>query len=839
MIEYFDLILENIKNKSSDRLSFLCFSSKVLKNGNFRQRIHKFFEEKHPEYFSFTRGGKDILIVAKKNSEFSKFIFNFEINSLNEILCIILNRKLFEEIKNFTKEEIEKEIIEKNLKKDENNEKNKNKNNINNENNNNYFENMEISNFSEIKDNEKSENSADITHKKRKRSDPSEEEKIFFPYLPKINQIEILESYCDSVLIKVPFISKQDLIMKNNSYFKGFRALFKEAEFSYIILILENKTNKFIVKNEIKIPVNIFEEVRMQEKNNLLKYYNLKIDNLQENKVYFIEIILKFGEFYSKNSPIFTIRTSYSCNPLNKIEEIKSDNFHNEISNKITKLDGIFSLPNKISCKREYYSLGKSYNNCLFVNSKNFDEIDLEKRNLFDTIKNMNNSNQNENPFYLEIPLFLKLKYDEISDFSTSQDATYILNYNSEIITSGKFYCKNIPKSNIKNSETNNLPNKHNENIDFDFDYDNNENISVDYSDNPFTLKLNTNLLNKIPLIKLALSDNILLALDCAGSIYSSGNNKYGQLGRYMEYTHFSNKLNKINFNCNNSGNDNIFMIDIEANEYTCLSIGIVNGKQRLFQWGLGEGMDKEDINKIFSKLDFSIKPEIKKSNIPILLKSEDIGSVIKIKSKYSISFLISQKKLTDNTTINICHSLGFCILINFVKENIHPDLLENFRYLSKNIEFFENNNLSVLDIGIGPYNCIFLVKNLIKNTNEIYGYGQNSNGQLGNLEIENISDSPVLIDLEEIKNPIKLELGMKYSVVLCEKDGKKILYRIGLEEEIFYNKKLLDSINNKNELVKEIKREGFEEKEILKIDCIGDNISLLVKNIGNLCELS
>ncbi len=634
----------------------------------------------------------------------------------------------------------------------------------------------------ELKNKNLSENSKDINEENeknnyvllsnKKRISPddglkkAEKKKIIDEkiYLPQINQIHILESNCNSVLFKTLLITRKMIKEKNSSNVFAFDKKTKQYKLSYVIYILNLTTKLFDFKKEIFIEEKNNEDTQI---NNLqqTKFIQLEIDKLEENKLYTIKLFCKFGEYISSLSNLFNIRTSFKIVCSKDKNQNKNEEEYVDLISKYTKFTYI-----------EYNEFSENLN---LNDDKNFILLEVKS----------------------ETDKFIKEYQNTICDFYMTNDKLHFLTSNSEVFFIGKV------DENINLEENNEILN----NNELEETITNEPLLIV----NPIIQKN----FYKIPLIKISTGNNFTLGLDTSGSVFSWGKNNFGQLGINIDYSWSCDNPRKINFNVNNELND-IYIYDIATTKYSCMAIGIKNGKQRVFSWGLGEGSEKiqQEIIKANIISEFSIivnynlisNMNFYRINTPKLIDNRinESGSILKIFSRNHFFSILTTK---DN--INICYFYGFFRSPGFLmevekKESIYNNIVQNEYILYEN-EFFRIKNLSIMDISIGNDYMIFLVKNLHLNKNELYSFGLNKYGNCG-LTDKNFYSSPTKIINNKLRNPLKLKTGKDFSYVFVEEESEEInylklikIYRIGFDKEIFMENKLISEILCEDDLIK------------------------------------
>jgi len=671
-----------------------------------------------------------------------------------------------------------------------------------------YNENISFGNWHEEKNlsfNDELITEVNLTNKKRNSPDFSSTENEFISkktdnkkiYLPKINNIKIKESYSDSVIIETNLVNRNIIKEKNSYSIFSFDRLTVEFKLSYIVFIFDSNSKKYEFKNEFFIDESLSKgslNNELNEKNK--KFFEMIINNLEENKLYSIKIFIKFGEYISIPSDNFNIRTSF--------RKINEKNINRNINN-------------------FYWSKFKELN-------ENFD------------LKAFNNNLFSEFDFTVEEFLHLK-KSIQIKYFNISNDNIYFLTSNSEIICIGKVNENLIASMNGKINATDK-----NNDVFADDEYDGNF-----ITTKPlylFSNQIERHFL-KIPVIKITSGLDFCLALDSSGAVYSWGSNGNGQLGINLAYDDvISFQMKKINFSLINT-HEEIFIYDIETTKFSCIALGIKNGKQRFYRWGLGCGTEKidsqiEKANIILKCGLFVDDNEIDnlilyRSTIPILYDIiTNFGKIIKIKGLHNI-FSILSKQNNKSSEFNICSFLGFYRSPGFPMEFQNKQNMKfsykKEEYILYTNEFFIKNNLSVIDTAIGNDFIIFLVNNLNSDKNELYSFGLNKNGECGLIDKQFYSDI-VRVTEKALNNPIKLKAGKDSTFVLVkniekenDKFEKKKLFRIGYNKAIFDRNVLIPEIKSSADIINEINiPEIIIENDILKIDFFLDKLLILYK---------
>ena len=132
-------------------------------------------------------------------------------------------------------------------------------------------------------------------------------------------------------------------------------------------------------------------------------------------------------------------------------------------------------------------------------------------------------------------------------------------------------------------------------------------------------------------------------------------------------------------------------------------------------------------------------------------------------------------------------------------------------------VNYFTQNLLSVLDVKFSETNALFLVHDKNTNLNSVYACGTNLEFQCGFKKSGIIL--PKKINLPD--EPIQIATGKKHSLILT-KDRK--FYLIGKSK--FLNEDLT------HDIIRELPNFSLKEnQEVIKMDCLDDNISLLIKN--------
>jgi hypothetical protein len=614
-------------------------------------------------------------------------------------------------------------------------------------------------------------------------------EKIF---LPKANEIKILESFSDAVLIET-FSIKRKLIKEKNKNIFCFDKTTKDFKLSYVVFILDPQNKKFGFKAEFEIKEQNNDNSNKMSKENLKENVNknmlMKIENLKENELYIIKIYVKFGDYISSPSDCFCIHTSFG----------KANSQANVTYNEKTNKRMFFKLKFNESAERHEKNINQ------------FSELTEIEHN---------------------VEKYLNENSSIIRDFYISKDKIEFLTNNSDLILLGKV-------------DENSLFKESNEENNFCI----NENILI--TEKPFNYIPENFKLNffKIPIIKAAMGSNFFLALDCSGSVYCWGSNNYGQLGLNLDYsTYIINSPKKLNFDLTNQ-KENIFIYDIATTKFTCLALGIKNGKQKAFNWGLGIGTDKlnnlekaEIMNEyaLVFKQDNPIENTvIYKSNIPISFdKHINTGTITKIKGGKH-NFIIFSKENEKDTGLNSCFFFGFYRNLGFLMDMYSKQILISSNRKDEFIlhlnDFFKRNNLSVIGSTNGNEFVIFFIRNLILGKNQLYAFGLNNHGECG-LTGKSYYAEPTKIENQLLDNPIKIIEGTDFTFVIVQGEDdndknlfRKKLIRIGCDKAIFKNDELIKEIKSSDDLIKKLKLpEVIINSEIVKVDYYLDNLFLI-----------
>lgn len=180
------------------------------KESAYRKIVHSLVEKKFPNLGSYSAGGKDYLIISRKN-EFFESLQKMKREDLQIVLDSI-----------FIKMESE-EMVKKQ-------------------------EDADVNDFmSMIKE----------------EIEKGEPEKIYKPFLPIIPKCEIYDIRSSSATLRLPVIEKEDIIVKNRNRIIGFRTMYKDTSVFYQVLLYEpdsidledDKFNqKFVsIENTIKL----------------------------------------------------------------------------------------------------------------------------------------------------------------------------------------------------------------------------------------------------------------------------------------------------------------------------------------------------------------------------------------------------------------------------------------------------------------------------------------------------------------------------------------------------------------------------------------------------------
>lgn len=258
---------------------------------------------------------------------------------------------------------------------------------------------------------------------------------------------------------------------------------------------------------------------------------------------------------------------------------------------------------------------------------------------------------------------------------------------------------------------------------------------------------------------KVSLGNEHCVALSNQGQCFSWGANAFGQLGLGIEKSLIVGKPKPISFPSTFTLNRECpsFISDITSGFNHCIAMGVTNNKIEIYYWGYGLGNEP-------SPLSSYTKSVINCSSSPFKLPFSESNNIVKIYAKHYMSAFIVRSHSGLNSVFtfgtNTNHQLGFI--------NDHLELNMNWE-IPTLVSQFTYNNLSVIDISICETYTLFIVRNKLKMTNEIYIVGL----------CDIIKDTP-------IKIPEKLLLNEKNIVSACASQKSiYVLYEDGYVELI------------------------------------------------------
>lgn len=832
----------------------------------------------------------DVIISSKWNSEPVEQINNKTINSAIDTNQSLFNtNKEFGSINNIHRNDNE---LKTNISEfDVNINNNYYKNNINNQANFGNISNIinnpadtsksNIGNSSYNNDNDKNF----ITIKQEKIEAEEQKEKL---YLPMIKKINILETDSNSVILELPLI-KRISIKHKNEQFCAFDKNTKNFKLSYVVFILNSNINLFEYKQEFIInealdenkklkrsaqtrspnPRDIEDNEEDEEKLNFkcADFYKLKISDLSPNRYFFIRIFIKFGTYISLPSNNFIIRTSYK--PFSQFlgdELLQGSTCQQAYSSVLYTLYKNTTQSESIENEKAQQSQG---NAIVDTNSANANSsigfINQAKNfNFQNDVHQKNNSSKGVAEYKHYI---LGETSKDVVYFSISEKEKNLINVNSDIISNGLYYyyCDN-DEPNICNNSSNpndlkscNIQNSleiiNNKNSNFQKKVEEFESRDIMNLDQvrqfmakrayfKFKNFICKNLQEKIQIIKICNGSNFALALDNAGRAYSWGENSYGQLGLNMHYNAFLASPRLIS-EFGSEKSQNIFIIDIAVNLFSCLVLVIKDSEQSLYTWGLGYGKEDQDINLNSGQANKQgfisnlLVLKYKKNNIPIKYNLLSFNNnIIKILGNFKVFYiLLKTKKQT------ILYSLGDIEVSNHVKDTNVPNTIQGrdkvIIYRSTKAQFFESNNLSILDCSISQNYSLFLAENLTSKKKEVYIYGF-SFDEDETANFISFINNPKRIDSPYFSYPCKLYASNSSFLVLNTPDNKVNTAKQLYEVVFNYNYSFTttdegdESDNHSNNdffHVQEISALDLFDKEIIQLHCDNRDVNIIVKH--------
>ncbi len=214
---------------------------------------------------------------------------------------------------------------------------------------------------------------------------------------------------------------------------------------------------------------------------------------------------------------------------------------------------------------------------------------------------------------------------------------------------------------------------------------------------------------------KIAVGTDCLLALDNNGTVYGYGDNYYGQLGLGDTNDTFMPPTAIANFN-------NI--IDISAGDYFGM---ILDSNNDVYSFGYSTNMGHSDSND---------------TKIPKKIATLDDKKIIKIFTGSINSLAIDEdgKVYSWGSTDNYNRPI-----LGLDRTKLDSVYLRS--QLPQEITTLSDDNIKIKDASMGAWYSL-----LITDTNEVYGFGDGSYGELGNNDLS-YQDTPVKIsELSNIK---------------------------------------------------------------------------------------
>lgn len=727
-------------------------------------------------------------------------------------------------------------------------------------------------------------------------SEISENVQKFILYLPKIKTIKIKETYSSSVLFELPQIKRLFLKEKNKHVF-AFNRQCGDFKLSYVVFLLNKAKNifefkkEFVVKedsltNKIQINNSIYNndaqfEDSQEIQKNKLEFYPILVDELEENSLYVLRIFIKFGSYISSASDNFVIRTSYK--KKTPPEQARVDY---EVNDRIDSFDNnIFSMKNQdVESNKLTISVIQVGNYCNNTNNK-YQELSETylytiNRNALEYSREGNKENNNVNPaLYItnddnnnnDIMNNIKKEYCNTKYTLTkgivyfnfhakhkflinsdseifSKDLCCRYNYNNQFNHDACFCCNDVD---IENVGKNNSLQKKKENFE-NQDLFNLNNIDEPYNQIPQAIFRNfvSKNFSRIQLIKISTGLDFALALDSVGNAYSWGKNNYGQLGLNLGYTVLQTTPKPIEaFLCIKTVK--CFVVDITTTDYSALALAVINGKQRLYTWGLGYGPEQGQMEDNSEFPEFRISYE--NSNIPIEYKNlvdNDAHRIIKILGNFNVFYVLIKMQKMNNL-----YSIGNAEIPNHIKSFKCPFITQGntkqLIYRPTKAEFFEKNNLSIIECTIAQSYSVFIIENLKTNKKEVYFYGIISTFYSPDKEFDEQSyfdccKKPKKIISDFFTQPYKVYSAKDYFLVLnnpsCNSNGntEMQLYEVSINKNYlnrYANSRFFDypgnNLNKDLFYIREIKNTNINlllNKNIIYMHCGKDEINILMK---------
>lgn len=357
-----------------------------------------------------------------------------------------------------------------------------------------------------------------------------------------------------------------------------------------------------------------------------------------------------------------------------------------------------------------------------------------------------------------------------VSHFSFFGSQTLTIIPDGKVINSGKFYYDNERQSS-----------------NIEYDTITNSNIQLSYSSSPYEIEFPSQYLRKV-----GVGDKHCVALNNVGECYSWGENLTGQLGQGLDKMYLVGIPKKIDFSY--EGKKNVFITDIQVGSYHNLALGICQGKRLLYCWGLGRGVDAAP--------GFAMPC----SSSPLLIPFENCENIVKIYSRYHTNSIICWDK---NKNLNVLYNFGLNLHYQLGFYNNLVDQQKNWDLPTK-VDFFEKNNLNVLDIKYSESYSVVLVENQ-EHKQEIYfsGVVPHKKGVYKMYTKENF---------DFVNDIINFALG-KYEVFFLLKS--RIIKKLEKDQkltDITFSKEQINTID-------------FETKSKIQIEAMENNFVLMIGN--------
>lgn len=213
---------------------------------------------------------------------------------------------------------------------------------------------------------------------------------------------------------------------------------------------------------------------------------------------------------------------------------------------------------------------------------------------------------------------------------------------------------------------------------------------------------------NKVKIKKISVGAGHCLALSMIGECYSWGENDFGQLGLGKETNEIVGNPTKIKFEIFESDGHKCItdqkplFYDITAGNYSSLALSIFNNKQILYYFGNGAGVLNDDSTQIIQ----SIYPK------PIV----GLDNIIKIYAKFNSIGIFCYDNEKQLNILYIHGTQKFGIDAGIGMYNRPKPIIVNF---------FRDNNISVLNVNFSITCMSVIGKNKNNNKIEIYLRGE------------------------------------------------------------------------------------------------------------------